>query len=37
MAEGCEGVVVGVCMSEKRGDPKKTSGAASCNRVWAGG
>lgn len=27
MAEGCEGVVVGVCMSEKRGDPKKNVGS----------
>ena len=27
MAEGCEGIVVGVCMSEKRGDPKKNVGS----------
>ena len=27
MAEGCDGVVVGVCMSEKRGDPKKNVGS----------
>ncbi|HRR42160.1 MAG TPA: MOSC domain-containing protein, partial [Syntrophales bacterium] len=27
MTEGCEGVVVGVCMSERRGDPKKNVGS----------